>query len=198
VDGWTVGGALLIVLAAGVFLGLASAIQTTSSDLGATVKEGVGRGTSGGRRTTFRKTLVGAEVAVSFVLLVGAGLLSVTLVNLVKTNAGFDASRVLSAEIWVSASRYRSAAEMNNYYRGAIEAVERVRGVEAASVVVAGQPLEFGGNLPLLIHPPDEIDSVDYRSVSPGYFGTLGEPLQRGPHLHGSGQRRQPACCNRK
>jgi len=180
VDRWTLLFALLITAATGILFGLAPVAQSTGPDLNVALKEGPGRGTAGAGRGRLRAALIVSEIAISLILLAGAALLSTTFVNLLHTDPGIDPHRLLSVEIWLTGSRYHSAPELAAYYNRAVEAIDRTPGVESAAVVNAGQPLERGGNLPLIIRGPDQINSVDYRAATPGYFHTLSVRLLGG------------------
>jgi predicted permease len=127
-----------------------------------------------------RDSLAVAEVALSLVLLVGAGLLIRTVGNLLNTDPGFDPRRVLSAEIWLNGTGYDSTASIAEFYRRLTAQVELLPGVRSAAVVEAGLPLDRGGNQYVMIEGRPDGASVDYRTVTPDYFRTLGIRLEQG------------------
>ena len=182
-DGWALGFAILVSVVAGVAFGVLPAWRATRPDVHETLKEGVGRSTDPGRRTRARGVLVAAEVALSLVLLVGAGLLIATFANLTRVDPGFRTDHLLTAEMWISGSRYDSTAAISGFYGNLIDRVDAVPGVRDAAVVEAGLPLERGGNLGVQFNADPQWYGTDYRTVTPGYFRVLGVPLLRGRAL---------------
>ncbi len=179
-DRWAVAFTLAIACATGVLFGLAPAWQAARSDPHDALREGAGRTTAGVARGRLRNALVVAEVALSVVLLVGAGLLIRTVANLLRTDPGFDVSRVLSAEIWINGAGYDSTVQIAGFYQRLTDRLATVPGAQSAAVVEAGLPLEQGGNQYVAIEGRADGASVDYRTITPGYFATLGIPLEQG------------------
>jgi hypothetical protein len=145
------------------------------------LKEGAGRTTSGAGHSRLRDTLVIGEIALSLVLLTGAGLLGRTFANLMSTDPGFDVDRVISAEIWLTGSRHEAESSASTFYAELTERLKGVPGVEAAAVVEAGAPLNRGGNI-TVTYGPDR-SSIDYRTITPDYFRVLGVPVLEGRSL---------------
>jgi putative ABC transport system permease protein len=174
---FTVGLSLLT----GLVFGLLPAWQVARVDPQTVLKEGAGRTTSGAGHSRLRDTLVVGEIALSLVLLTGAGLLGRTLANLMGTDPGFDVNRVVSAEIWLTGSRREVESSVSTFYEELNARLEAVPGVEAAAVVEAGAPLARGGNLPVTIG--GTVRSTDYRTITPDYFRVLGVPLAQGRPL---------------
>ena len=185
-DGWALAFAVVVSLLTGVLFGLAPAWQVSRAELQETLKEAAGRSTGAASHSRLRHTLVVAEMALSVVLLVGAGLLIRTFANLVRTDAGFDTRHVLSAEIWLTGSRYDSTAKIAAFYRGLTERLGAIPGVRSAAVVESGLPLQRGGNLGVSFDGEPIRSSIDYRTVTPEYFQTLGIALKRGRTLAAS------------
>jgi putative ABC transport system permease protein len=133
----------LMTIGTGLLFGFMPAIQLSSSDLNGTLKEG-GRsvtGAGGGNRT--RSALVIAEVALSLILLAGAGLLSATLMRLQKVDPGFDSSNVLTAETSLPESKYKTDAQQTAFYDLMLDKVRAIPGViDAAAVSI----LPLSGN----------------------------------------------------
>jgi putative ABC transport system permease protein len=128
-----------------------------------------------------RHALVVVEMALSLILLVGAGLLIRTFGNLLHTDPGFDPSRLVSAEIWLNGARYDSTSSIAGYFRTLQERVAALPGVQSVSVVEAGLPLQRGGNLAVTIDGVmPRVAWTDYRAVTPEYFGTLGLTAREG------------------
>ena len=179
-DRWALLFTALVAIAAGILFGLAPAFQAVRTDLNQSLKESGGRTAS--RRQRLGAALAVGEVALSLVLLVGSGLLIETFANLLTTNPGFDPRPILSLQIWTTGLRYKSGGALANFYQDVVRRIEAIPGVESAAVVVAGLPLERGGNVPLKIagRKDSELFSADYREIIPEYFRALGVPLQRG------------------
>jgi putative ABC transport system permease protein len=179
-DRWALvftGAASLLV---GVVFGVGPAWQAASADLHSGLKEGAGRATTGTRTGRVRSALVVGEIALSLVLLVGAGLLLRTVANLVRTDPGFDRHRVIAAEIWLTGSRYDSTAAIAGFYDRLRERLEALPGVRSAGVIEAGIPLVRGGNLAVAVDGVYPRSTINYRTVTPQYFQTLAIPLKRG------------------
>jgi len=124
-----------VTIGTGLLFGLMPAIQLSSSDLNGTLKDG-GRsvtGSGGGNRT--RSALVIAEVALSLVLLAGAGLLSATLLKLQRVDPGFDSHNVLTAETSLPYQKYKTDAQQASFYDLLLDKVRAIPGVEGAAGV---------------------------------------------------------------
>lgn len=160
-----------VCLTTGVVLGLAPALGAARVDVQGDLKSGERGATP---RSRLRDALVIAEIALAFVLLVGAGLLVRTLINLRATSAGFDANGVLTLHIAVG-----DAAEA----RAIDERVGALPGVRAAGFISL-LPLQnsnwFGR---VSIAGVGVEGSAEFRYVTPGYFEAMGIPLRRGRFL---------------
>ena len=172
--------ALLISGSSGLLFGCAPAWQAAGQNTAATSQSGGSRGTTraGGR---FRQALVISEVAMCVILLMVAGLLLRTMVNLRAVEPGFDPRNVLTAQMSMQGSHLESAEGMTAFYQAALERIRSQPGVEGAAVS-NNLPVERGMNLPLEINLAEGrgIKSVDWRYVSPDFFQTLGIPLHEG------------------
>jgi putative ABC transport system permease protein len=182
-DWWAVLFTFAVSLAIGVVFGLLPAWQASRPDVHEALKEGSGRTTATAGHGRLRDVLAAGEVALSLVLLVGAGLLIRTVGNLLSTDPGFNPRHVLSAEIWLNGTGYDSSATIADFYRRLTAHVELLPGVRSAAVVEAGLPLERGGNQYVAIEGRAEGASVDYRTITPRYFEALGIRLERGRAL---------------
>jgi putative ABC transport system permease protein len=173
-----------ISLATGLLFGLMPALQTTNPHLNEMLKEGDRSGTSGPARHRARDLLVVSEVALSLVLLVGAGLLIRSFVRLLKVDPGFRPDHVLTVSIPLPISRYPEAAQQAAFFQRSLERVRELPGVRYAGAVT-DVPL-FGGSStgfdiegrPLA--RPNERPMTDFRSASPGYFQAMGIGLIAG------------------
>ncbi len=173
--------AVALSVLTGVVFGLAPALIVSAGNLSGALHDGT-RSVTGG--SNFRAWLVGIEVAISVVLLAGALLLFRSLMGLQGLNPGLDASNVLTFRVPLPAARYETSAR-TQFFRRAIEQIERLPGVRSASVMNYvpfngkgfGTWVRFEGRPPA--KPGEELDAT-VRSVMPGYFRTLGIPLKQG------------------
>ncbi len=177
-DGRALAFTFVLSLATGLLFGLLPAWQVARVDPQSVLKDGSGRSTSGAAHSRLRDTLVVGEIALSLVLLTGAGLLGRTFANLMSTDPGFDVNKVLSAEIWLTGSRHEVESSASVFYNELTGKLRAIPGVEAAAVVEAGAPLNRGGNITVTYG--DQRNSIDYRTITPDYFKVLGVPLRDG------------------
>jgi predicted permease len=183
IDGPALGFALGIsVLSAGLF-GLVPALKTAVPTLHAFLREG-GRGSTAGQREWLRRGLIAAEVAIALVLLVGAGLLIRTAINLDRTDPGFDPRGVLSVRLTLPAAQYGAPELVSATFGRIVLEASREPGIQAvglSSQVPAGPGGSSNGLVPegRPLEPASSIDTR-LRLVTPGYLGTLRIPLRAG------------------
>ncbi len=168
----------------GLIFGLAPALQLSQPDLQNTLKEG-GRGSSSGTGQRLRGALVVAEVALSLVLLIGAGLLIRSFIRLQNVDPGFNTDRLLTMGVVMSQDKARDLATVSNFYQQVIERVQALPGVEAASVATVAPIVTAGRRSAIVLEdkpdpPPGSPQVVNNRVVSPEYFRTLGISLRTG------------------
>jgi len=170
--------AFAAALGTGLLFGLAPVWQARHVDVNTTLKEHAGKG--GLSRGRLRGALVVTEVALSLVLLVGAGLLIRTFVNLLGVAPGFDPRNVLTFRIAVEGERYDTTAEASAFYREALERISRLPGVEAAAITNK-LPLDWQFNMPVVFPSnPEKFESVQFRMISPDYFRVMKIATQQG------------------
>lgn len=180
-DVWIFAFTFVVSLLTGVLFGLAPALEASRMGINEALKEGVGRASAAPGRAPLRQVLVIGEFAISLVLLTGAGLMIATFSKLLHTDPGFNPHRVLTAQFWLIGSKYDSSARVENFNRAVVQRIESLPGVDAAAIVAAGLPLEFGGNVGArLPNAPDHWYSIDYREITPGFFRAMGIPLRQG------------------
>src|SRR4051812_28646880 len=178
---------LAISLITGVIAGLLPALRFAGKDASEGLKQGVGRsGTEGGASRT-RAALVVVEVALSLMLLVGAGLMVRTLYNLQHVNTGFDTVNTLSMHLEFSPNTYNSPAQQSQSMNQILQRVKATPGVKGAGMVVS-MPLTGGSHQPVQAegHPVvqmSEQPEVAVRMATPGYIDAIGIPLQKGRDL---------------
>jgi putative ABC transport system permease protein len=154
-------------------------------DLAGAMKQG-GKGASGGGRQRMQSMLIVAQVAVSVVLLVGAGLLLASFYRLQSVDPGYKADRVMSAELFTNFSRYPDANAQLRFYLPLIERLEARTGVVSAAVTNAvplrtSQPFNNAFQIEgRAVDDPNKRPQADLRTVSPSFFKTIGIPLISG------------------
>jgi putative ABC transport system permease protein len=183
-DGVVLGVAALLSLATGLAFGIVPALQASKVELAGALKEA--RGSSPGRRSArTRNALVVAEIAMSVVLLVGAGLLVRSLVRLRQVPLGFEAGHLLVARIDLPPSRYGEPSRVRDFYQRLTTEVAALPGVVSVGAAES-LPLDGSGPQTLLAidgRPVPDLGAravVSFDTVTPGYFRTLGVPLLEG------------------
>lgn len=170
--------ALVVAMLTGVIFGFAPALTIRNDGLNQALGDAGGHTTSGRTQARLRRVLVVTEIAFSFVLLVGAGLLIQTFRHVLSTDPGFDLAHLLSMQIWLGGSTYHS--DPGAAYDEVVKQVNTMPGVRSAAVVAAGLPLERGANIGVKIFGREFPGSVEYRIVTPDYFAVLDVPLKLG------------------
>jgi putative ABC transport system permease protein len=167
---------LLISVGTGVLFGLAPALFASRSNPNESLREGE-RGSSLGKSSS-RSVLIAAEIALSLVLLVGAGLMMKSFVRLTKVDPGFNPDHLLVFNIGlpVSAERVRQSA----FYEQVVGRLRAVPGVQTAGAV-SRLPLA-GGNSgrSFNVAGSSQQQNADIRVCTPDYFQTMGIPLMKG------------------
>ena len=163
-------------LLSGVLFGLAPALYAARVNLYETLK--AAERTSSATHRGTRSTLAVAEIALSLVLLVGAGLLVKSFIRLMQVDPGFDPSHLLVFNIGLPPTS--APAQQDEFYRQVVEKLEGLPGVQATAAV-SRLPLA-GGNSDRSFNLPgnDRDYQADIRVSTPGYFATMGIPLLRG------------------
>jgi len=177
---FALGVSLVTGLVFGTFPALASRLELASA------MKTSGKGTGSGGRHRLQSALIVAQVAVSVVLLVGAGLLLLSLMRLQRVDPGYRGDRVMTAEIFGNFSKYPTPQSLRQMYLSVLDRLQAVPGVTSAaitnSVPLAGvQPgqtrFQIGGRV---YETPELAPTADVRVASPGYFETLSVPVLRG------------------
>ncbi|MCM3872700.1 MAG: ABC transporter permease [Pyrinomonadaceae bacterium] len=174
---------LLTVLTALIF-GLDPARRASNFNLQQTLKENKGAAMESWRRHYWRNGLLISEVALSFVLLIGAGLLVNSFLRLQYTQPAIANDGLLTVEINLSESRYGEPAQVSGFFQELVRRVEGLPGVEAASVSTARPLSGVTRNDPFSIEGrPLDLDNptfAGWQMVGANYFQTLGIPLVQG------------------
>ena len=174
----------MVAVVTGLFFGLAPALQASRTDPQQALHEG-GRGSSGtAKQTRLRAGLVVGEVALACLLLVGAGVMLRSFVNLLRLDPGFQPQHVLTAEIALPRANYKTTADIGSFYQRLLTNLNALPGLRA---VGAGTDLPWTGydeNIGFTIEgktpPPHEEFHARYHTASPDYFRAVGIPLLRG------------------
>ncbi len=178
---------LLLSLATGVIFGLAPAIQSSKVDVQTTLKEGGNAGESQ-QSNWLRASLVVAEVAAAFVLLIGAGLMIKSFVHLHRVEAGLQPENVITMSLTLPRANYQTPSSAVKFFQQLQERVSSLPGVQAAGVINLLPMQQWGWNSDFQIEgrtpfPPGQSPLVEHRTVSPDYFRALGIPLISGRFL---------------
>jgi putative ABC transport system permease protein len=175
----------LLALLTGIVFGLAPATHASNSNLNDSLKEGSRDSAAGRKGNRLRDLLVVGEVAVSFILLIGAGLLINSFLHLRNLDPGFRADHLLTMKVDLSEQRYPDRERRSVFFGEVLRGIRALPGVQ--SVAVAGNlPLTYNGDSTGISvegipdPPPDEWPDVIFRAIGPGYFSTMGIPMIRG------------------
>ncbi|MEO8027280.1 MAG: ABC transporter permease [Bryobacteraceae bacterium] len=166
-----------------ILFGSLPAIRGARVDLGIALKQGGSRGAAGRSRTTARQVLVVAEVALSLVLLVGAGLLLRSFLRVLDVNPGFQADHLVTMRLRLP-NAYGQGNSAVRFYQQLPERLGALPGVRAVSAV-SSLPISGGdavGDVTVegVVNPPGESPAASFRRALPNYFRTMGIPLVRG------------------
>ncbi len=178
---FTLGAALLT----GVLFGLVPALRFSRPDLNEVLKEGGRAAGTSPARNRLRSLFVVAQVALSLVLLVGAGLMVRSFVNLLSVAPGFDAHNVLTLEYRVPRNKYPDPQQQWRFHEQVVARMQQLPGVEAAAAVMA---IPHGGNagssqftLPERATPPSgQEPRAQTNRIDPHYFRTMKIPVLQG------------------
>ena len=175
---------LAISIASGILFGLAPALELSKPDVNRSLRD-EGRGSTGSHaRNRARGVLVVGQVALSMILLVGAGLLIRSFVRLRNSPPGFDPSNVLTMTVTLMPAHYSQPAQMMAFYRNALREVQTAPGVEAAAISTAlpgsfthSTPMLFEGQ-PAVALGQRAIEAI--QQISPDYLKLMRIPLIAG------------------
>jgi len=168
----------------GFLFGFAPALHISRTDVQEVVKES-GRGTAGSARSSrLRHALIIAEVALSVVLLAGAGLLFRSFLRLQSVNTGFTPQQVLTARLSLSGPQFKGNADYAAFYDQVLARVRAIPGVQQAGVI-STLPLSKGPTTAFRVEgrpilPIDKWVPTNFRSVSPDYFRAMNIPIMQG------------------
>ncbi|MBA3441914.1 MAG: ABC transporter permease, partial [Pyrinomonadaceae bacterium] len=190
IDARVLGYTMLLSLLASVIFGLAPALQASQVDLNEALKQGGGRAGSGASGNNLRNVMVVAEVALTMVLLVGAGLLIQTFFKLRNQYAELQPESVLTLRTQLPPNKYGEHPKRVAFYDGVLERVKTLPGVMSAGYTTS-VPLEWKGGTSGFVpegRQPEPGLSYDanHRQVSADYLKTMSIPLKAGRYLDAS------------
>jgi putative ABC transport system permease protein len=177
--GFTVG----ISLAASALFGVGPAIRSSKFDTGALLARASGRGSTG--RRDAGNLLIVSEVALATMLLIGAAMATRSTLRLLRMDRGVDPHNVLTAQLWMPASRYATGAAERHFVDQVLQQVRALPGVAGASVAnypplgILGTAVDFeieGRPAPA----PGEAMTARFRVIDPEFFRTMRVPLEKG------------------
>jgi predicted permease len=182
-DGTVLAFALLASIVTGILFGLAPALRARATDLQTALRE-AGRGLVSGSGQRLRTGLVVIEVALAVVLIVGAGLMTRSFIQLLRVDLGFRPERILAVNFSINTSRHPNQA-YRQVYR---DLIDRVRTVPGLTAVAATKHAPFRGNgerigfVPegMSLGPGDQAPTAPLHHISDGYFATIGARMLEG------------------
>jgi predicted permease len=182
-DARTVAFTFVLALITGLGFGLLPAMQSTRPNVYPTLKDQAGSIIGGFGQIRSRQALVVAQVALSLLLLVGAGLFTRSLINLRSVDPGFQTSNMVAFSLDASRNGY-NAQRIRETYQTVQDRLARVPGVRSAALndisLLSGDNHVSGIHIEGYQAKPDEDMQPHFSSISPGYFATLGTPLVLG------------------
>ena len=185
IDGMVLFFTLGVSILTGLVFGLVPALQATKSDLNESLKEGGRGGTAGAHRSRVRSLLVVSEIALSLVLLIGAGLMIKSFIRLEQVNPGFEARNVLTMRLSLPAAQYPDGRRRGAFFQQVVERIGAVPGAQSAAAI-SRLPLSPGNSSRSFEIEgranagSDDGPSADYRVISSDYFKALSIPLLKG------------------
>ena len=183
IDNVVFGFTLVLSLITGLIFGVVPAWQATRGELNEALKDG-GRGSSGGRRgSRVRSVLIVSEIALSLVLLIGAGLMIKSFIRLEQVNPGFESEHIATMRLSLPAAQYVTAPKRAIFFQRVITGVQGLPGIQSAGAI-SRLPLTSGNSSRSFDIEGDaesnDSVNIDYRVISSGYFRSMGVRLVKG------------------
>ena len=183
-DGRVFGFFAAVCLGTGVVFGLAPALHVSKTDLNEVLKEGGRSGSSGTRARRWTSVLIVAELALTLVLLAGAGLMIRSFLKVYSLDAGVETSHLLTMRLALPNQKYPTLEQRRAFYDRVDERLASIGGIQAATITT-NMPL--GGGTPRLLaidgHQPadgEQPQTVTQVTIGARYFETLGLHILRG------------------
>jgi predicted permease len=186
-----------VSLFTGVIFGLAPALQSTRPQLAGTLKDQVGS-IAGGTSVGLRKTLVAAQVTLSLLLLIGAGLFIRSLSNLKDLDPGFRTANLIGFAVDPTMNGYKPERSLD-FYRQLREHLDAIPGVESSSLavmaVLTGDEWDSSMAVEGFQHKPSDMPDPHMQFISPDYFTTMNIPILLGRDFRTTDGRSAPKVC---
>ena len=186
VNGWVLGGCIVVSMLTGIIFGLIPALSASRSDLRESLQEGSRGSTVGG--LGWRRLLLGAQMAVTLVLLAGCGLMLTSFWKLQSVNPGFSKTSLLTFEIELPTdSRYKKPEETSRFFRDVQAKLREIGGLEsvgmASDLPMDSRDAKATYSIEEGPAASTQRFSSEYRVVTPGYLETLQIPLKLGRRI---------------
>jgi predicted permease len=183
-DGLALAFAVALSIVSGILFGILPALRISRQDPQDALKSGSHTNSESSRGVWVGKALVAAEVGLSTVLLIAAGLLIRSFDRLINIDRGFDVERVLAVDIALPSAKYTQPEQRSEFFRRVVEKAQAMPGVQSASIVSA-LPLEGEIWVDMIgtehdARPMMQRLTANVRFISPDYFKTPGVPLRTG------------------
>jgi len=186
-----------LALALAILIGLLPILSLRHMNLSQIFREEGRSGTASRGARVVRRTLVTAQVAFAFMLLIGAGLLLASFQRVLAVRPGFDPTHVLTGRVSPPASRYKEDAQLVAFWNQLLDRVRQLPGVQSAGTTTS---IPLGGDFSdsvilaegYAMLPGESLISPYNSSVSPGYFEAMTIPLKRGRLFTASDDERAP------
>jgi predicted permease len=188
IDAFVIAASAAAAVLAGLVIAVVSAFPLVTLTPGTLLQQGAHTRTRSRASRATRRTLVVAQVACAFVLLVGAGLLWISLRNLLAMDTGLRAEGVVTANVSLPATRYTTADDARGFATRSLETIRGLPGVTAAAITSA-VPLSGNYQSGILLaegyrpKPDEPVVSGIRVAVTPGYFEAAGTPLIAGRYF---------------
>jgi putative ABC transport system permease protein len=185
IDGYVLGFTMLVSVLTGLLFGLVPALQASRPDLNETLKEGARGSTGGIGRQRVRGILVVTEVALTQMLLIGAGLMIKSFYSLQQVNPGFNADNILTMQVTLPPVKYAQDNQITAFFEQALKRIEVLPGVQAAGAATT-LPLTSNSIIRRFtidgrtLASPNERLGAAYFAISPDYFRAMGIRLVSG------------------
>jgi predicted permease len=197
VDRWVLGFTLIVSILTGIFFGIFPALQASRVDVQEALKEGTRTSSAGGGRRRLRDALVAAEIGISLILLVGAGLMAKSLYNVIGADSGFAAAHVLTARFSLPDTEYKDDNARRNFIHALTQRLQAIPGVQSAGIrnpLLGGWQSSYGiAGRPM--PKPGEFPSTDMSHVTPHAMQTMGMRLIRGRYFTEFDNENAPRVC---
>jgi len=165
-----------------IVFGLVPAITASKTDLNDALKDAGQKGSTG-KGSRLRNALVVAEIALSLVLVIGAGLMIKSFMRLQQVNPGFDTSNVLTMVTSLPSEKYAKDAQIISFYDQVLARIKTLPGVQSAAAVMGLPPLgsAYTSDFTIEGRPPEEYGKeVRHNPITPDYFQTMKIPMIAG------------------